>query len=81
MKIGRSGEPMTGIDIPSFLETYGLPGLMILGLMWVVKALWARLNEQIDARFSDHKAHSEQMAANTKTLDEAMKFVGGQSRG
>jgi len=72
---------MNGIDISNFLEAYGLPGLMILALGWVTRALWSRLNEQIDARFEDHRTHSGQMADITKTLDQAIKFVEGVSRG
>ena len=71
---------MGGFDIPSFLEAYGLPGLIIVGLAVVVKALWARLNEQIDARFDDHKAHTSQMADNTKTLDAALRYIEGKGR-
>ncbi len=72
---------MTGIDIPSFIEIYGLPGLMIIALMWVVRALWNRLNEQIDQRMDDYKVHAAQMAENTKALDQALKFIEGQKRG
>lgn len=72
---------MDAIDIPSFIDTYGLPGLVILVLLWVVRALWSRLNEQIDARFDDHKSHTVQMADNTKTLDAALRFIEGQGRG
>lgn len=72
---------MDGLDIPSFLEAYGLPGFIILALILVVNALWKRLNEQIDARFADYKSHAVQMAENTKTLDQALKFIEGQSRG
>tara|TARA_R110002096_G_scaffold49122_4_gene130027 strand:+ start:414 stop:632 length:219 start_codon:yes stop_codon:yes gene_type:complete len=71
---------MSGFDLPSFLEAYGLPGLIIFGLAIVVKALWARLNEQVDARFDDHKAHTSQMADNTKTLDAALRYIEGKGR-
>ena len=68
-------------DIPTFIEAYGLPGLMIAMLALVVKALWSRLNEQTDARFVDHKEHSAQLAENTKALDQALKFIEGSKRG
>lgn len=71
---------MSGFDLPSFLEAYGLPGLIIVGLAVVVKTLWARLNEQVDARFDDHKAHTSQMADNTKTLDAALRYIEGKGR-
>tara|TARA_R110002111_G_scaffold262881_1_gene342698 strand:- start:29468 stop:29686 length:219 start_codon:yes stop_codon:yes gene_type:complete len=67
-------------DVPSFLEAYGLPGLIIVGLAIVVKALWVRLNQQVDARFDDHKAHNTQMADNTKTLDSALRYIEGKGR-
>lgn len=72
---------MDGLDIPSFLEAYGLPGFIIIGLVWVVNALWKRLNEQVDARFAEHRTHAAQMAENTKALDQALKFIEGQGRG
>lgn len=72
---------MSSIDIPAFIEAYGLPGFMIIVLMWVANALWKRLNEQTDSRFADHKEHSAQMAENTKTLDQALKYIEGKSRG
>lgn len=72
---------MTQIDVPNFIEAYGLPGLIILALLWVVRALWVRLNEQVDARFADHKSHAEQMAENTKTLDHALRYIGEGGRG
>lgn len=72
---------MDGIDIPSFIEAYGLPGLIILGLGWVVRALWGRLNEMTDARHSDHKEHANQMAEVTKSLDNAIRFIEGSGRG
>lgn len=72
---------MDGIDIPSFIEAYGLPGLIILGLGWVVRALWHRLNQISDARFADYKSHADQMAEITKTLDHAIRYIEGNSRG
>jgi len=72
---------MDAINLPQFIEAYGLPGLIILGMGWVIRALWARLNEQIDNRFSDHKTHSSQMSDNTKTLEQALKIFERGGRG
>ncbi|HCT32365.1 MAG TPA: hypothetical protein DF966_04300 [Sulfitobacter sp.] len=71
---------MDTFDLPSFIEAYGLPGFIIIALVWVVRALWTRLNEQVDARFEDHKAHTSQMADNTKTLDAALRYIEGKGR-
>lgn len=72
---------MDSLDVTQFIEAYGLPGLIILGMGLVIRALWARLNEQIDNRFDDHKTHSSQMSDNTKTLEQALKIFEGSGRG
>lgn len=59
----------------------GLGAAIIVVLLAVCRALWHRLNEQIDKRFVDHETHAQQMAEITKTLDHALKFVEGSSRG
>ncbi|MFG6661158.1 hypothetical protein [Sulfitobacter sp. 915] len=76
---------MNPIDIPQLAEQYGpfiaLLAAVIVAGGWTIRALWHRLNEQIDARFEDHKQHSSQMAENTKTLDQALRFIEGSGRG
>lgn len=72
---------MDGLDIPAFIETYGLPGLIILGEAWVVRAIWTQLMEQINGRLEDQRRQAEQLAAVTKTMENTIDAVRGQSRG
>ena len=76
---------MNPIDVTDVAEKFGLfvalVAVVIIGMGWVIRSLWMRLNEQIDNRFTDHKAHSGQMADNTKTLEQALKIFEGSGRG
>jgi hypothetical protein len=72
-------------EFSDFASQYGpfvaLGAVVIVAMAAVIRALWHRLNEQIDKRFVDHETHSQQMADVTKTLDHALKFVEGSGRG
>jgi hypothetical protein len=36
---------VSGIDIPAFIEAYGLAGIIIVGLTFAVKSLWSQNQE------------------------------------
>lgn len=36
---------MSGIDIPAFIEAYGLAGIIIVALSFAVKSLWSQNQE------------------------------------
>tara|TARA_R110000796_G_scaffold68034_9_gene156057 strand:- start:766 stop:972 length:207 start_codon:yes stop_codon:yes gene_type:complete len=36
---------MSGIDIPAFIEAYGLAGVIIVALSFAVKSLWSQNQE------------------------------------
>lgn len=76
---------MNPVDIPQIASEYGLfvalVVVVVVAMGWVIKALWSRLNDQIDARFDDQKAHAAQMAENVKAMDRAFDLVGGTRHG
>lgn len=43
---------MAGIDIPSFIETYGLPGIVIIALAFAVRSLWNQ-NQELQKEMRD----------------------------
>lgn len=73
---------MNPIDIPEIARDFGLfvamavAAIVVMG--WTIRALWNRLNVQIDGRMEDHKTHSAQMAENTKTLERALDVMEGR---
>jgi hypothetical protein len=72
---------MDGIDIPAFLETYGLPGLFIVLEGFVIRAIWTQLMDQINGRLDDQRRQSEQLAAVTKTMENTIDAVRGKNNG
>ena len=73
---------MNPIDISDVARDFGLFVAMavaaLLAMGWTIRALWTRLNAQIDGRLDDHKLHSGQMADNTKTLERALDVMEGR---
>lgn len=66
------------MDPSQLIELYGLPGLIIAGLVWWGMQERSDKNRHIDARFEDQKEHTAQIMENARTLDRALDVVGRQ---
>ena len=67
---------MEGIDIPQFVEAYGLPGIVIIVQAFIIRSLWAdnkELNKEV------REALREVFPAMV-ALQSAMDFIKGSSK-
>ena len=65
------------MDIPALIETYGLPGIIMVGLGYAVVALWNRLALAQDARLNDLREHGKELRA---VSDSATAAINGLTR-
>ena len=69
---------MDVIDAPGLIETYGLPGLIMVGMGWAVIHLWRSLSAEREAHMQTHRDHTGQLVEAIRTLDKAMEIAEGR---
>ena len=60
-----------------FIETYGLPGLIMIGLGYAVIALWNQLNKARDDRINDLRENGKELR---EVSDNASAAINGLTR-
>lgn len=73
-----------GVDTQSFIETYGLPGVMIIGLVIAVGKLWNAYTASNEGRLKDQREHSretrELAQASNSSLDALTRMLEREGR-
>lgn len=75
---------MPGVDATSFVETYGLPGAVIIALVYAVAKLWSAYVASNEGRLQDQREHSretrELAQASNASLDALTRVLEREGR-
>lgn len=78
---------MPGIEsiIQEIFTEYGIVGIIILCLLWVIRELWRDKKESDNSRLEDIKEHSKELAEvireSNRALDAAVRAIQGRNNG
>lgn len=80
----RQGRAVPGVDASSFIETYGLPGAVIVGLIYALAKVWNAYVASNEGRLQDQREHSretrELAQASNSSLDALTRVLEREGR-